>query len=195
VRVSPTGTILGPAVTVATPGEVASKTVCALGFDGAQYLLVYLQASNPPAVTTIQLSAEFLSPLTGLPTAGPFLIAAAGGNQMNPALAFDGANYLVAWEEITSSATLGLNAARVSPAGVVPDPVPVGVYREQAGPPGSYEGSFPALAFDGSNYLVVYHDGRAQLSGGATVSAARISPTGLLLDGTPTSPRYYSDIR
>src|SRR5205823_8373823 len=50
----------------------------------------------------------------------------------------------------------------------------------------------PTLSFDGTNYLVAYRDPRgvAPPSGGnfASISAARVSTAGLLLDGTPTTP-------
>jgi hypothetical protein len=50
----------------------------------------------------------------------------------------------------------------------------------------------PTVSFDGTNYLVAYRDPRgvAPPSGGnfASISAARVSTAGVLLDGTPTTP-------
>jgi hypothetical protein len=183
VRLSAAGAILGPAVPLAAQSGVSANTPFALGFDGSQYLLVYLQQ----ATNAVLVAGQFLSPATGQPTGAPFLIAPNGGNQTDPALAFDGINYLVAWQETASAATLGLNVARVSTSGVVLDPVPLNLFGQLPGLAG-YIPIIPSIAFDGTNYLVAYRDSRPVLGGSATVSAARVSPAGVLLDGSPTTP-------
>lgn len=183
VRLSAAGAILGPAVPLAAQSGVSANTPFALGFDGSQYLLVYLQQ----AANAVLVTGQFLSPATGQPTGAPFLIAPSGGNQTDPALAFDGTNYLVAWQETASTATLGLNVARVSTGGVVLDPVPLNLFGQLPGLAG-YIPIIPSVAFDGTNYLVAYRDSRPVLGGSATVSAARVSPAGVLLDGSSTTP-------
>ena len=181
IRISPAGTILGPAITVAPAIQASSS--CAMAFDGTNYLLIYLlfSGTNSP-----QVLGELLSPSTGQPLGPSFPIAPAGGSQASPALAFDGTNYLVAWEELQSAASLGLDAARVSPAGAVLDASPLRLLDTSALPTSNFTPSaYPAVAFDGTNYLVAYQDVR---TGGVTISASRVSSSGKLLDGSSTQP-------
>jgi hypothetical protein len=183
VRISPSGTMLGPPITVAP--AMAAGSSCAIAFDGTNYLLAYLPYSptNSP-----QLLGEYLAPSTGQPLGPPFPIAPAGGTEASPALAFDGTNFLVVWEELQSAASLGLNAARVSPTGTVLDASPLRLVDTSSLPNNSQPQAMPAVAFDGVSYLVTYRDTRALPAGGATVSASRVSPSGKLLDGTSTQP-------
>ena len=180
IRISPAGTILGPAITV-VPG-IAAASSCAIAFDGTHYLLVYLPYSFP---NSPQLVGELLSPSTGQPLGPSFPIAPPGGSEASPALAFDGTNYLVAWEELQSAASLGLDAARVSTAGVVLDASPIRLLDTTSLPTNFVPSAYPAVSFDGTNYLVAYQDVR---TGGVTISASRVSSSGKLLDGSSTQP-------
>ena len=103
-------------------------------------------------------------------------------------LAFDGTNYLVVWEELKSATSLGLNAARVSPAGTVLDASPLRLMDTSSLPGNFSPQAMPAVAFDGVNYLVTYLDFRVLSGNGVTVTASRVSPSGKLLDGTSTQP-------
>ena len=188
VGVSATGAALGPAVTIANLSNAPEPETFALQFDGTRFLLVYPQSH---ASANDQLSGVFLTPTTGQPIGAPFAIAPAGGHQSHPVISFDGTNYLVAWDETLLSTSLGLNAVRVSTAGAVLDPQALLVDSEVGAPPGGYQPTTPTLAFDGTNYLVAYRDARSQPPGNSTsasVSAARISPAGVLLDGSSTVP-------
>jgi hypothetical protein len=183
VRISPTGALLGSPVTV-VPG-IAAGSSFAIAFDGIHYLLVYLPYST---TNSPQLLGEYLVPGTGQPLGSPFPIAPSGGTEASPALAFDGNNYLVVWEELRSASSLGLNATRVSPVGTVLDTAPLRLVDTS-----SLTGNFlpqarPTVAFDGTNYFVAYLDSRTLPGGGLTVSANRVSPSGVLLDGTPAQP-------
>ncbi|MEO0108465.1 MAG: hypothetical protein ABIK62_04755, partial [candidate division WOR-3 bacterium] len=94
--------------------------------------------------------------------------------QWDPAVAFDGTNYLVVWEDDRNVANgTDIYATRVSPTGQTLDAQCIEVC--------TYEGDqyYPAVTFDGVNYVVAWQDERY---GRADVYAARITPAGQLLD-------------
>jgi hypothetical protein len=94
-------------------------------------------------------------------------------------VAFDGTNYLVVWTRsaVSFADVLG---ARVRPDGTVLDPNGFLI----AG--GTNQQSRPAVAFDGTQYLVVWEDYR---TGSADIYGARVSTGGAVLDpaGIPFS--------
>ena len=109
-------------------------------------------------------------------------VPAAGQQRYAPAVAFDGTTYLVVWEEQRPAASRDIYAARVSEAGVVLDPVGIPISKAAG------DQRAPAVAFDGSSFVVVWQDDRSP-STGPDVYGARVSAAGLLLDpgGIPIS--------
>jgi hypothetical protein len=175
--VSPSGaTVAGPN----TIGTVAQNTngpnAEALVFDGTHYLLIYFSDFT-------QLSGVFITPATAQ-AAGASQLLVSGGID-SPAVAFDGTNYLVAWDDAGV-----LNAARVSGAGALLDTTPLVIAQM---PLGVGTPMTPTLTFDGTNYLVAYRDYRNE--GGdainGRVSAARVSRSLTLLDGSASSPGIH----
>ncbi|HWS70075.1 MAG TPA: hypothetical protein VN325_45515 [Steroidobacteraceae bacterium] len=169
------GTQLLPAGGAPTDNE-------ALGFDGSRFLLVYTDGAAQ------QMSGVFLTPGTGQPDGSAFAISQGAF----PAIAFDGTNFLVAWIDSATS-PVGLHARRVSPAGALVDAAQLVLVDLSTAT--LNEGCCDLeqdIAFDGTNYLVAYRDPRSVtgISGlnYASISAARVSTAGLLLDGTPTTP-------
>ncbi len=102
-------------------------------------------------------------------------ISTEANGQLYPAGAFDGTNYLLAWADWRSG-TGDLYATRVSPDGAALDASGIPISTA----PGDQE--WPATAFDGTNYLVVWEvfDG----VGSSAVYGARVSPGGAVLDAT-----------
>ena len=109
-------------------------------------------------------------------------VPAAGQQRYAPAAAFDGTTYLVVWEEQRPAASKDIYAARVSEAGVVLDPVGIAISKAAGNQ------RTPAVAFDGSSFVVVWQDDRSP-STAPDVYSARVSAAGLLLDpgGIPVS--------
>jgi hypothetical protein len=107
---------------------------------------------------------------------------AAGQQRYAPAVAFDGVTYLAVWQEQRPGASRDIYAARVSEAGVVLDPLGIPISKAA----GSQWA--PAVAFDGSSFVVVWRDDRS-VSTGPDVYGARVSAAGVLLDpgGMPIS--------
>ena len=175
-RVSAAGTLIGTPNEVAPPGSNSPM----LAFDGARFLLVYRSSINYDNFGPI--SAVFIAPVTGQTVGGVFQVTAGSGYQTRPDVAFDGTNYLVVWEQASfNDQPPGVFAARVNPAGTVLDPTGMLVH------PSSLTGYArrPAVAFDGSNYLVVWEDNRRLPNDGLhnNVYAMRVTPAGQFLDG------------
>ena len=93
--------------------------------------------------------------------------------QVGCGVAFDGTNYLVVWSDYRSNSSYDIFAARVALDGTIID-----------------EGGFlisdadgyqedPVVAFDGTNYLVVWVDRR---SGTGDIYGSRVDPAGNVLD-------------
>ena len=103
-------------------------------------------------------------------------MSARPGTQSYPAVAFDGTNYLVAWQDDRTGSTLDIYASRVSTTGTVLNPTGIAVSTA----PGAQDS--PRLAFDGTNYLVVWQDLRSGVN--HDVYASRVSKTGTVLNPT-----------
>ncbi len=98
-----------------------------------------------------------------------FAITRGPGSRSFASAAFDGTNYMVAWGNRT---LLGVYVTRVTPDGVVLDPDGIVVSNS-----GRFSSDTSHIAFDGTNYLVVWHQGTPE-----TVFGLRVSPEGRILD-------------
>jgi len=109
---------------------------------------------------------------------GGFQISSYQDQDQVPSAAFGAGVYLVAWADY-SAGSLRIWGARITPTGAVLDPlgIPISLGPNEYG---------PSVAFDGTNFLVTWYDS-------ATIRAARVTATGLVLDVPPidvTSGRY-----
>ena len=78
-------------------------------------------------------------------------IAATANNERSPSIAFDGTNYLVVWEDYRRGEP-DIFSARVSQSGTVLDPDGIAISIDIGD---QYD---PLVAFDGTNYLVVWEN-------------------------------------
>lgn len=92
-----------------------------------------------------------------------------------PGIAFDGTNLLIVWREGPSSPPFGVWGLIVSPSFSI-------VAGASRGFSISATGRYPWAAFDGTNYLVVWHDERNTETTGLDIYAARVSQAGSVLD-------------
>jgi len=103
-----------------------------------------------------------------------FAISSAAGDQFNPAVAFDGTRYVVAWDDKRSGSKPDIYAARVSTSGAVLDKAGIAVCA-------AADGQFiPAVAGGSKGFLVAWTDQRASIKG--DIYAARVSGAGSVLD-------------
>lgn len=173
-RVSSQGSVLNGGSGLQLATNVNPVAAPALAFDGTNYLVAwhaYLDASlaNEVRATRVTPSGSVLSGASG------FVVSSGTGHRQLPAMAFDGTNFLVAWQDRRSGTSYDVYAARVSKSGTVLDPAGL-VVSAAAGDQGP-----PAVAFDGTNHLVAWSDGTTTSS---DILATRVSPAGAVLDGT-----------
>ncbi|GMU59437.1 MAG: hypothetical protein AMXMBFR34_12000 [Myxococcaceae bacterium] len=169
-RVSRTGAVLdatGFAVTTAAGRQVRPD----VAWDGTNYFVVWEDGTGDPDIRGARVSRLGL-----VLDATPLAVAQAAGTQAAPAVAFDSTQFLAVWADGRSAGTgPDVYAARVSTAGVVLDAAGVAV-STAAGPQAS-----PDVAFDGTNSLVVWTDGRGG-GGDSDVFGARVTPAGAVLE-------------
>jgi phosphoribosylformylglycinamidine (FGAM) synthase PurS component len=100
-------------------------------------------------------------------------ISTAEGVQDVPAVAFDGTNFLVVWEDCRSDSTWDIYGARVSQAGTVLDPAGSAISTA------ANNQEHPAVSSSGFNFLVVWRDNR---SGSYDIYGSRVNQAGTVLD-------------
>jgi hypothetical protein len=170
-RVSPTGTVLDPSGFVIS-GALGDQKSPAVGFDGQQYLVTWQDSrSGSPRIhaSRVTRAGAVLDP-------GGIRLNEGTGAQTWPTLAFDGQNFLVAWQDFRSTTTdADIWGTRVSPSGTVLDPDGLVISSQP------FSQAVPDMAFDGQNYFLVWQDQRA--GGGGHVFGGRVSPSGAVLDG------------
>lgn len=119
--VSPDGSFTPAANPATASGGAGTPDVA---FSGAAYLFVW---RNNTLANADNFIAGRLMAADGTFLTGDFTIAQAAGRQLRPSVGWDGANFLVAWDDQRAQgaffdARTDIHAARVSPAGVVLDP-------------------------------------------------------------------------
>jgi phosphoribosylformylglycinamidine (FGAM) synthase PurS component len=180
-RVTPQGTVLDPQGIV-TSTEVRDQQFPAVGFGAADFLVVWEDRRSGVA----DVYAARVTPQGSVRDLSGIVVSTAASWQLTPAIAFDGANYLVVWQDGGGSPLheYDIYAARVTPQGVMIDSA--GIAVSTAGD----DQSAPSVAFDGTNFLVVWEDGRHDTS---DIYAARVTPQGEVLDplGIAVSTAVY----
>jgi hypothetical protein len=154
---------------VPAPG---SQNRPALAFDGANFLVVW---EDYRSGDYSDICGARVTPQGTLLDPSGFVISQSPYDQLNPALAFDGANFLVVWQDFRRGYGFDIYGARVTPAGTLLDPAGLMISDEPN------EQSYPALAFDGASFLVVWQDNRNN-PGRSDIYGARVSPGGEVLD-------------
>ena len=170
-RVSPSGTVLDPTGLAISTTTAFNQRMYnpAVAFDGTNYLVVWNEQSG--FTGPMDMYGTFVS---GAGVAfDSFYVSVDFGDQTHAALAFDGTNYLAAWMDTRVNNTPNIRATRITPAGLLLDP---GGFVMS---PNTLPKYGPALAFNGTNYLVAWAEYRAPQF---DIYGARVTPAGTVLD-------------
>jgi hypothetical protein len=145
-----------------------------IGTDGTNYLVVWSDYRNPITTSRDIYGVRVDSSGNVLDPAG-IGIGIANSGQDSPAVAFDGTNFFVVWEDQRnfSGTFADIYGARVGTDGVVLDSSGIGVSTV------AEHQRYPSVAFDGSNYLVVWEDNR---NASKDIYGARVGQDGIVLD-------------
>ena len=110
--------------------------------------------------------------------------SAPGELQGKPAIASDGNNFFIVWRDARNYGTNSwdIYGARISPDGTVldPDGIAISTFANIDPSPGNQY--FPSVAFDGTNFVVVWIANRSGNNGSYQVVAARVATDGTVLD-------------
>jgi hypothetical protein len=175
-RVSRAGAVLDR-LSIPRPMVANDQSSPAVAFDGVNYLVVWAdRRSGTSDIYAARVSGAGVI-LDGAGTA----VSTAAFDQSAPAVAFDGTNFLLVWADHHSETGADISGARMSREGVVLDAVPIAVSTAEN------EQSRPVLAFDGTDYLVVWEDLRNDLdfeNEHADIYGTRVSRAGSVRDGS-----------
>jgi hypothetical protein len=179
-RVSAAGAVLDPAgIAIAT--SAADEDLPSVASNGSDYLVAWQQNFYNSDIYGARVSGS-----GAVLDTTPISISTATGAQYFPAIAWDGTDYLAAWQDSRNgNATTGpfnIYGARVSAAGSVLDPSGIAISTAPIISP------YPlAIAGDGSNALVVWSDGNTLYGTRLGPGGSVLDPAGLPISTTPSS--------
>jgi hypothetical protein len=171
-RVSRAGVVLDtPGVYVSGPLP-ANTEYPAVAFDGNRFFVTW---DDDRTYCPNIYGARVTRQMSVLDTTGICISRTQGAanTQHDPSVAFDGSNYLVAWSDNRNMAE-AIYGTRVTPGGTILDPAGIAVCTL------GFHREYCSVAYDGTNYLVVWADGRRNDS--ADIYGARVTKGGSVLD-------------
>ncbi len=183
------GTRVTAAGGVSSPVGVAYSTATSdqlgpvVAANGATFLVVWEDFRAGEFLDNELYGTRVNSAGTVLDAAGINVSGAVPLRPENPAIASDGTNWLVAWTDarnvFTGSQGHDIYAARVSSTGTVLD---------AGGKPistAAHDQNTPAVAWNGTNYLVAWTDVRSNVDG--DIYGTRVNPSGVALSPAGTA--------
>jgi hypothetical protein len=175
-RVSTAGAVLdgasGKAIVTSSDGEGSS--VLASNGNGVFVVLESNPGYEDIVGTRVDASAHVLD-------TPPKPLSTMATEQLNPAVAFDGTDYLVVWTDFGIPTTL-VRGARVSNGGKLLDPNGISIGTT------SYYDTLPSVAWNGTNFFVTWTDVTPDVHGArVTPGGAVLDPTGILLGSNASS--------
>jgi hypothetical protein len=172
------------------PARSYQFNTCEIAFDGSQYLVVWTDERNHVAGGNRQTADIYGSRVTvngDLVDSAGFPISCSEMNQQRPAVCCGDTMYFVVWVD-ERNGNYDIFGTRVLRDGTVLDSTGIAVAIS------SNEENGPAVAYDGTNFLVVWYDKR---DGNYDIYGSRITQQGLVLDagGFPISTHPAHSMR
>jgi hypothetical protein len=172
-RVNAGGTVLDPdGIPIAT-GD-GQTYYASLASDGTNWFAIWTDtrgSSEDLYAARIGGDGTVLDP-TGI------LVSSAGDFLRNASVAYNGTNYLAAWEDARNgTSNYDIYGARVDPGGVVLDPGGLGICTQGSHQAGAFVSS------NGTNWLVTWSDLRNG-AGNFDILGTRVGADGAVLDGS-----------
>ncbi|WP_434384329.1 hypothetical protein [Melittangium boletus] len=175
-RVSETGTVLDPSGLRLSAVSNVYAMLPSVAHDGTNFLVVWQESYG----LSYGIRGARVSSTGSVVDTTPIDLFTQSGHLGRPAVAHDGTNFLVVWEDGRDSLfDFDTYGTRVSGAGTVLDTGGIAIAT------GTGYKRFPKVAHNGTNFLVVWQDDRNTVSGGAVnndIYGARVSGTGTVLD-------------
>ncbi|MBS2021885.1 MAG: hypothetical protein JST92_05705 [Deltaproteobacteria bacterium] len=191
-RVSKAGTVVDPAG-INLSGTSANQLEPAIAFDGANYLVVW----NDDRSGSHNIYGAQVSRAGAVLQPGGVPINTNYNGSARPAIAFDGTNFMVTWQQVSTDGSSSIIWARVTRSMAILDPQGVNWFFY-----GTTNVSEPAIAFDGNQYLIVYSQAnRYGDDQSSHIYGTRVDKGGILLSslricastGTQSQPAIASD--
>ena len=173
-------------ITITAEGKLSRTTNCnnfptipEIPYDYTSCFYVYQQSCAGAEATsdlTVWMDGPSLRARATSTTGDGQLICKSPNREVQPALAFDGTNYLAVWADNRRNAN-DIFGLRVSPTGQILDPVakalaPLPALRTN-----------PSVVFDGQVFVVAWQE--TNTTGGLNIMGARLSSQGELLNTAP----------
>jgi hypothetical protein len=180
-RISQAGIVLDPTGIVICP-NISYQHSPDIAFDDTNYLVVWQDYRNGANYDIY--GARVAQTGTVIDPAG-IAISTASGDQYDPRIAFDGTNYMIAWEDYRNGVFCDIYGARVTQSGNILDTSGIAVSTF------STDQAAPSIVFNNTNFLVAWQDSRSGSED--DIYGARISQAGTVLD--PTGIQISSAVR
>jgi len=179
-RVTPAGAVLDP-TGIRIRGAACKEHDPGVAFDGTNYLVVWEDSRNGgrnDIYGTRLTKAGVVLDTSGI------AICTAPSDQWEPTPAFGDTTFLVVWHEYRNGPGPDIYGARVTKAGTVLDPAGIAVCTA------ANSQRYASVAFDGTNFLVVWHD---EGGGSSDIYGARVNEAGVVFDpsGFPVCTADY----
>jgi large repetitive protein len=158
-RVTPDGKVLQPGGIPISIGKLTHDQVApAISFDGENYLIAWQGKRNAKTRNIYFRMVPKELPEDGLiPEENPIIqLVPSLKDQASPAVAFDGENYMIVWQDKRSGNTWDIYRARVTRSGEPLDKggIPISPISEEL--KGESDKLRPVLSWDGEFFLVIW---------------------------------------
>ena len=165
-RVMPDGSVPDPPRNLSGGKDAVLPQIA---FDGTRFLVTF-QNTQLTASTDI-FGARVTPSLSAL---DEFLVSSSSNTHANPVVSWNGAHYLVAWEDFRPTTSWDIFGVRVADDGALLDPASFGI---STAPNLQIN---PRISWSGTNHVLVWSDLRQGLD--SQLFAARVAPSGSVLD-------------